>query len=277
MGVGIGHCRGPRGVMAMGEERMTAHYKEDFFKKFADGSLRSAEVVVPLVLELARPASVIDFGCGVGTWLSVFRAHGIADILGLDGAYVKKGLLRIPEDRFVALELEKPVRMGRTFDLVVSLEAAEHLRPECAETFVGSLVAHGPLILFSAAVPLQSGEHHVNEQWPEYWAARFRERGYEAIDCIRRKIWQDARVEWWYAQNIMLFAEREYLERNPLLKKEFEKTASSMLSVVHPRNYLFQIAWRSDPRTMTLSQVAVALPGLMKKYVRRKLKRLFNW
>ena len=59
--------------------------------------------------------------------------------------------------------------MNRKFDLVLSLEVAEHLPSECAEAFVESLVNLGPVILFSAAIPYQGGENHVNEQWPEYW------------------------------------------------------------------------------------------------------------
>ena len=256
---------------------MAFDYKENFFKTFEEGSLRSAEAVVPLVLGLVRPTSVIDFGCGIGTWLSVFKAHGVADVLGLDGAYVKKEILRIPQNRFVPVDLEKPVRMGRKFDLVVSLEAVEHLPEGCAGTFVDSLVAHGPLVLFSAAVPLQSGEHHVNEQWPDYWAKLFRDRGYVVIDCIRKQVWQKDNVEWWYAQNIMMFAEKKYLDAHPLLKKEYENTALSQISIVHPRNYLFQIKWRSDPLNSSLTQVASALPALIKKYFKRKVKRLFRF
>ena len=45
-------------------------------------------------------------------------------------------------------------------------------------------------------------------------------------------------MEWWYAQNILLFSKKDYLASNPLLKGEFENTHSSQLSIVHPRKYL---------------------------------------
>jgi hypothetical protein len=129
--------------------------------------------------------------------------------------------------------------MDGKFDLVLSLDVAEHIPPQCAETFVNSLINLGPIIVFSAAIPFQGGVNHVNEQWPEYWAKKFQERGYIAIDCIRKKIWKSEKVEWWYAQNILVFARNDCLEDHPALKQEFENTFSSQLSIVHP--YLYEM------------------------------------
>ena len=41
-----------------------------------------------------------------------------------------------------------------------------------------------------------------------------------------------------YAQNILVFARKDYLADNSLLKEEFENTHLSQLSIVHPRKYL---------------------------------------
>lgn len=67
-----------------------APYTSEFFDNIRNGSLRSAQVVVPIAIELARPKSVVDVGCGDGTWLSVFRHLGVNDTLGLDGDYVNR-------------------------------------------------------------------------------------------------------------------------------------------------------------------------------------------
>ena len=90
---------------------------------------RSARRVVPLVLELIHPRSVVDVGCGVGTWLSVFREHGVEDVRGIDIEGVA-GLLEIPLDQFLAHDLTRPIEPDRQFDLVVCLEVAEHLPPD---------------------------------------------------------------------------------------------------------------------------------------------------
>jgi SAM-dependent methyltransferase len=221
-------------------------YPNRFFERITEGSRSSAREIVPLVLELMRPRHVVDVGCGLGTWLSVFRDYGVDDVVGVDGDYVDRGKLEIPEERYMPHDLTKPLRMRRKFDLVVSLEVAEHLPGKCAGTFVDSLTRLGPVILFSAAIPFQGGTNHVNEQWPDYWRKRFQEKGYVAIDCLRRKIWQNENVAWWYAQNILVFAKQNYLEDYPLLKKEFEVTATSQLSIVHPKRYIESVEWAQD-------------------------------
>lgn len=213
-------------------------YLEDYYRWQHEGALRSAKEVVPLILELIQPKSVVDVGCGIGCWLSVFQEYGVKDIVGIDGAYINNKMLRIPEDRFFPCDLAKPIEVNRQFDLVVSLEVAEHLPVESGRKFIDSLVKLGPVVLFSAAIPFQGGYQHVNEQWPEFWARYFLKNGYEVIDCLRNKIWNKNNVEWWYAQNLLLFANRDYIEANPGLKREYENTRISQLSLVHPRLFL---------------------------------------
>jgi SAM-dependent methyltransferase len=217
-------------------------YTQEFYKNQSVGSRRSAEAIVPLVLTLVKPQSVIDIGCGLGTWLSVFEKFGVKDVFGIDGDHVNRSMLQIPNERFTAFDLKKRIQIDRRFDLVISLEVAEHLPEQCAKTFVHSLTKLGPVILFSAAIPFQGGTAHLNEQWPDYWANYFSEDGYEVVDYLRKKVWQDDKVEWWYAQNILLFSQKDYLASNPLLKKEFENTHPSQLSIVHPRKYL-ELIW----------------------------------
>ena len=107
---------------------------------------------------------------------------------------------------FVPHDLTTPFSLGRRFDLVQSLEVAEHLPAHLADRFVADLVAHGDVILFSAAVPHQGGEHHVNEQPPEYWRRRFADRGYAAYDWLRPQLRHDRRVERWYRFNSVIYA-----------------------------------------------------------------------
>jgi SAM-dependent methyltransferase len=218
-------------------------YTNTFFEGLREGAQQSARVIVPLVLQLLHPRRVVDVGCGWGNWLAVFREHGIDEIWGIDGEYVDRTKLQIPPERFLARDLTGPFELGRRFDLVVSLEVAEHLPAECAADFVRSLTCLGPLVLFSAAIPHQGGANHVNEQWPDYWAALFEERGYVPVDCLRRKVWDNDRVDWWYAQNMLLFAAREALEAYPLLQREYERAGSTPLSLVHPRKYLECVEW----------------------------------
>jgi SAM-dependent methyltransferase len=188
------------------------NYTSDFFDEIVDDSLSSAQVVVPKVLSMVKPGSVVDVGCATGAWLSVFQQLGVEDILGLDGSYVDTSKLRIPEKNFESVDLSKPFTLPRRFDLAVSLEVAEHLPDRSAKKFVGSLCNLAPTILFSAAVPGQGGTHHVNEQWPEYWRLLFAEQGYLMFDPIRPAIWQNDRVASYYRQNMYLFIGDDYFQ-----------------------------------------------------------------
>jgi SAM-dependent methyltransferase len=228
------------------------HYTTEFFDTIRDGSRRSAEVVVPIVLELLKSKSVIDVGCGDGTWLSVFRELGVNDVCGLDGEYVDVTQLRIPRDLFNATDLSSPFEAARKFDLAMSLEVAEHLPSPSAKGFVESLTRLAPLILFSAAIPLQGGTNHLNEQWPEYWAELFKNHDYVPIDFIRGRIWSNPQVEWYYAQNTLLFAHAERLKENEELSGLYRQTNLQQLSLVHPKRFLqpFQCGVRSALRLL---------------------------
>jgi SAM-dependent methyltransferase len=190
--------------------------------------------VLPWLLELLEPESIVDVGCGTGTWLQAARENGIDDVLGLDGPWVRPDVLEIPPERFLAIELAAPPKLDRTFDLVLSLEVAEHLPPSQAEDFVDQLTALGPVVVFSAAVPGQGGAGHTNEQWPGYWSELFARRGYEAVDCLREVFWDDEAVDWWYAQNLLLFARPAALDAVPRLR-EHPSRRKTPLSLVHPR------------------------------------------
>ena len=149
-------------------------YTPQFYDLHQDGARRSARQIIPLVLNWVRANSVVDVGCGTGSWLATVRECGNDDIIGVDGDYVYQSQLEIPRATFVARDLTRPVDLGRSFDLAISLEVAEHLPAPCASTFVASLVKLAPIVLFSAAIPGQGGTDHVNEQWQDYGAICFR-------------------------------------------------------------------------------------------------------
>lgn len=254
-------------------------YTEEFYnRKYEIGARRSAKEVLPIVIELVKPQSVIDIGCGIGIWLSVFEELGVKELWGIDGDWVDRKSLKILENRFLEFDLTKPFKVDRNFDLVVSLEVAEHLPHKSARNFVDSLVRLGPVILFSAAIPCQGGVNHLNEQWPAYWVKLFQERQYAVIDCIRKKIWKNERVEWWYAQNILIFANLNHIEKDPLLRREFQSNKNNQLSIVHPRKYLDLLENHektrqrmSDLKNKSLMQVLSVIPALTKKAIKRRL------
>lgn len=182
--------------------------------------------------------SVVDVGCGTGEFLAVFQKLGVSKILGIDGKYVDHDLLSIPQENFRAVDLSHPFTLEETYDLAICLEVAEHLTSKRASDFVRDLTLLAPVILFSAAIPFQRGDHHVNEQWPEYWAKLFRERGYVAVDALRKRIWDNHQIQVWYRQNAIFFCTEQFLADHEIFAQEFAATSPEMLSIVHPQVYL---------------------------------------
>jgi SAM-dependent methyltransferase len=227
-------------------ERLAAWYSSDFYSGQRKGSRSSAEQIVPLVLNLIPVTSVVDVGCGLGTWLATFAANGVQTVRGIDGDHVDRSQLQIGPDRFVPHDLAKPIILDERFDLVLCLEVAEHLDPADARILINSLVQLGPRVLFSAAIPHQGGAHHVNEQWPDYWTRLFAGHRYQPIDCLRARIWENDKVDWWYAQNLLLFVDREVLAGEGDLLNSFRE--GPPLSLVHPRHYLEVVLASRLPR-----------------------------
>ena len=188
-------------------------YDDNFFDYLEEGARRSARLIVPLVRDLFDIGSVLDVGCGRGDWLREWCNLGVTDIVGVDGAYVDDTRLAIPTDKFVKYDLSEPFVLQRRFDLVQSLEVGEHIAEACADTFVANLAAHGDIILFSAAVPGQGGEFHVNEQPYAYWRDKFAAYGFRTFDWLRPRIGHLSVVEPWYRYNTLLFARGAALDR----------------------------------------------------------------
>lgn len=208
-------------------------YKQGFYRDRHARTLHAAHVILGKVIDRLPPIdSAVDLGCGVGTWLSVLAERGVTTVQGFDGPWVDRAMLQIPDCSFREANLAEPLGEDRRFDLAMSLEVAEHLPHDQAAHFVGSLTRLSDFVLFSAAIPNQGGTGHVNEQWPEYWAARFAEHGYEVLDVLRRELWDDEAIPYWYRQNVML-----YVKQGRVLEVKGSHEASGPLSMVHPEQF----------------------------------------
>ncbi len=204
----------------------------------------AAAVIAPILIAMIEPASVIDVGCGVGSWLEAFPGLSVLGIDEHDPADVS-----CPYRQH---DLRQPFSYGR-FDLALCLEVAEHLPAEAAPTLVASLVEAAPVVAFSAAIPGQVGHGHVNCQWPGYWRSLFAEHGYTQYDSIRALVWDDERVAWWYRQNTFLYSSA------PLPAQSLPER------IVHPG--CFEIATRT-PGALELVRT---LPTAVATSVRKRL------
>lgn len=198
------------------------------------GMIRSAQTVVPELMRLLTPASVVDIGCGQGVWLAEFARLGCPRIRGYDGHDGSR--LHIPEDRYEQVDLASKNAIDGRYHLAMCLEVAEHLPEERSDWLVATLCALSSVVLFSAAIPGQGGVGHINEQWPDFWASKFEVQGYQVSGALRWKWWDvfPTKIESWYAQNMLLCVQDEFLVDHPLLPELFGHPADAALAVVHP-------------------------------------------
>jgi len=242
--------------------QLTTVYSERFYDSLEETALVSARIIVPIVLRAVEVSSVIDFGCGRGAWLRAFQENGAGTVKGLDGDYVNRQKLLIPADCFQPVDLSKPFDVKGAYDLAVCLEVVEHLSPPAGRALVRQMTKISPLVLFSAAVPGQKGKGHVNEQWPSYWEALFAAGGFRLLDPIRRHIWYDRRVAWWYRQNIVLFASHRSIQASAALEAEVTTLAEPGIEWVHANIVA---------RQSTVRSACADLPGRAWRAVRRRL------
>lgn len=239
-------------------------YKDEFYENRHRETLYDAEVILSIVKRIIPEIkSAVDLGCGVGTWLSVLKQEGATDICGIDGNWVNENHLKIQKEYFIKHDFSKDTDpdISRTFDLGISLEVAEHLPSHSAKSFISLLTSLSDFVLFSAAIPGQGGVGHINEQWPDYWISLFEERGYIGIDAIRKNIWNDKAIHFWYRQNVLLFVRNERIMD---LKIE-----GSHNDHIPPEVYLLSF------------KKAIAFPGIIQSFkglflaIKRKIERMF--
>jgi SAM-dependent methyltransferase len=210
-------------------------YGPKFYASQSGGSAQSAKRLIPLVIRLLKPRSILDVGCGTGSWLRAATDNGVSDVFGVDGPWVQKAGLAIPQTRFQECDLSVPFHLHRRFDLVMTLEVAEHIVPARADGFIDSLCGHADTILFSAALPGQGGRMHVNEQPLSYWASKFAQRNYHVVDVLRPLVWDDAEIGPCYRQNIVFFATGERVPAIELAARSEFGERRIFLDLAHPQ------------------------------------------
>lgn len=248
-------------------------YGDDFYSDQMRDSSRAAIKYVQILSRLYRPRSVVDVGCGRGTWLKAFRDGGAESVVGFDGTWNSQGNMIDSAIVFFGVDLNQPIPIAdsntRRFDLAVSLEVAEHLAPASAMTFVRSLSQLSDVVLFGAAYTAQGGTGHLNEQPNTYWANLFSAHGYAPIDLFRPIVWGDPEIVYWYQQNAFLYvklgsavAELFYAAQQlPMQNIRF-------MDCVHPALYGSKIQ-PVETADLVKQLLGRAIPGPLRKWARR--------
>lgn len=190
--------------------------------------------------------SVVDFGCGNGTWLRVVKDLYKASILGIDNQTYREDFL-IAKNEYLEQDLAISSYTYDRYDLALCLEVAEHMDESSCLSLITKLTKCSDRVLFSAAIPGQGGNSHINEQWPDYWMNKFRVHDFYPIDIIRPIVWNNPKIHFYYRQNIVLFCRKS----DPLYQQHLAvPQLLSFHSIVHPELFNFHlkrsIAWERE-------------------------------
>ena len=210
-------------------------YNGRFIQYAATSSSYAAHKIVEALSTTLNIRSVLDVGCAAGTWLRNWSQIAGAEIFGIDGYYIRESALEIPASAFRSVDLNQPYALNRTFELVQSLEVAEHIEPQSSDIFIDCIAQHSErYVLFSAAPPGQGGEFHVNEQPYDFWRVKFSERGFIAVDAVRPLISNYKRISYWYRYNTLLYVRAEYLSELPIKLRSFVIPEHAIIPDVSP-------------------------------------------
>lgn len=205
-------------------------YDDQYYIRHQLGSYQSAKAILSYLLTKLDIDSVMDFGCGMGTWCQVAHELGISDIIGIDIHPYNKDYMLLPMEIYHEINLQYFTSFHRKADLVISVEVGEHIDSSCSRTFIRNLCDHGDLVLFSAAIPFQQGTGHINEQKCSYWLEIFNSYGYLPLDCIRPRFWDAPDVEIWYKNNCILYVKKEEFDK---ISKKI-KVDPFPIDIIHP-------------------------------------------
>ena len=238
---------------------MTRSYPADVHRAHSDMTDQSARLVMAHLMPIFEVGSIVEIGCGNAHWTRAGLELGASDHLVADGPWTDLSDLLVSADRFVPVDLTRPLALGRRFDLAICLEVAEHVPSDHAESLIDGLAGTADVVLFGAAIPYQGGYGHINEQRPSWWRDKFVRRGFAPYDLVRPKFWENASVHYWYRQNAFVYVSTSNgraTERAAAAEREL-RASPALFDAVLPERFEEVASYRS----LSLKRFARRLPS----------------
>jgi Methyltransferase domain len=151
---------------------------------------------------LLRGKSVCDFGCGPGKYVHWLRKIGL-ECDGYDG---NPNTNALSLGACHPLNLAEPVHLQKRYDVVISLEVAEHIPMQYESIFLDNLARHArEMIVLSWAVPGQLGDGHVNCRMNVYAIYQLWRRGFQIRPTLTVSLRNHCSLPW-FAHTLMVFS-----------------------------------------------------------------------
>lgn len=128
------------------------------------------------LIEDIQPKTVLDAGCALGFLVEGFRNRGI-EAWGVDISEYAIASVHESIREFCSVgSVTEP--FARKFDLIVTIEVAEHLQPVLSNQMIANLCAHTDDIIFTSTPFDYKETTHFNVQPPEVWSREFARHGF---------------------------------------------------------------------------------------------------
>ncbi len=161
--------------------------------------------------EELKPNSVLDLGCGVGSYLEGFLNAGCKNLLGIELSFsdVEKYIVEDIRSHIIEGDVTTSLNLNRKFDCVISFEVGEHIAPYGTEKFIDNLIlCSDRYIILTAAPPGQRGTGHINLRSKDFWIESIVSKGFlyreDLVEKYRVK-WKEFNVEKYILNNLMVF------------------------------------------------------------------------
>jgi SAM-dependent methyltransferase len=192
------------------EKMYDPKYYERHFNEYREWEIRLAK----FFSDRYKINSVIDIGCGVGSYLEGHVRSGVTKVRGLEYNY-KSAVGYFPDilkPHISYADATKPLDINDKFDCAWSVEVAEHIMPSGTEQFIDNLTSLTEnYILLTAAPPGQSGTGHIKLREKQFWIDAIKAKGFDYLEDevkVLQEEWKKLGAEWYITKNVMLFKKK---------------------------------------------------------------------
>lgn len=180
-------------------------YNDEFFEWHVKYAHEYQVKTFAWFIEKYQPKSVIDFGCGIGSYLQSAYNKGIK-VKGFEISESAEKYTHGSIQPFIYyMDCTKPIYTG-TYDCALSFETAEHIDPAGTDQFIDNIKrAAGKYILFTAAPPGQEGCGHINMHPREWWVEKFNLPVNETMTKEISEAWAEIGCPAYISSNLIVF------------------------------------------------------------------------
>ncbi|WP_407525573.1 methyltransferase domain-containing protein [Lacibacter sp. MH-610] len=199
---------------------MTDYYHSGYFSSSIFDYDYAA--IAETIIKGYQPKRIIDFGCGTGDLAKAFASRGVT-VEAIDG-YSTPDFSAYSNIHFTKVDLNNTVatqhfleQFDGKFDLAISIEVAEHLNPAVSSSFIEWMTSMADVIVFSAAVPSQDGDGHINCRSRSDWYQFIKQDNFVIADTLRQHFISNPRLGLWHKLNIV-----DYLQKDSAFAKRIQ-------------------------------------------------------